>query len=208
MARYTGPNCKLCRREGTKLFLKGTRCYTAKCGIEVRNYAPGQHGQLRTKLSAYGEQLREKQKLRRIYGILERQFKCYFSKAQRFKGVTGEKLLQLLETRLDSVVLNLGLASARSQSRQLIRHGHILVNKKKVNIPSFNVSAGDIIDIKDKEDVKKAVRANLEASASREVPVWLKLDKDALKGEVVSLPTRRDIKVPVNEQLIVELYSK
>jgi small subunit ribosomal protein S4 len=174
----------------------------------VRNYAPGQHGQLRTKLSAYGEQLREKQKLRRIYGILERQFKCYFSKAQRFKGVTGEKLLQLLETRLDSVVLNLGLASARSQSRQLIRHGHILVNKKKVNIPSFNVSAGDIIDIKDKEDVKKAVRANLEASASREVPVWLKLDKDALKGEVVSLPTRRDIKVPVNEQLIVELYSK
>ncbi|HRZ86363.1 MAG TPA: 30S ribosomal protein S4 [bacterium] len=208
MAKYTGPKCKLCRRESTKLFLKGTRCFTAKCGIELRNFAPGQHGQQRTKLSEYGQQLREKQKLRRIYGILERQFKFYFVKAQRQKGVTGEKLLQLLETRLDSVVLSLGFASARPQARQLIRHGHIKVNRRKVNIPAYNVKAGDVIEVKDAEHTKKRIRENIEASASREIPVWLRVNKEALKGEVVSVPTRADIKVQVNEQLIVELYSK
>lgn len=208
MARYIGPDCKLCRREGMKLFLKGTRCQTAKCGVEVRNFAPGQHGQNRVKLSAYGEQLREKQKLRRMYGVLERQFRVYFKRAQSFKGVTGEKLLEILETRLDSVVYNLGLASARQQARQLIMHGHVKVNKVKVNIPSFNVKAGDIIEVRDSEATKKRVRVNLETSASREIPGWLKLNKEELRGEVVSMPKRGEIQVPIREQLIVELYSK
>jgi len=191
-----------------KLFLKGTRCHTAKCGVELRNYAPGQHGQQRSKLSSYGVQLREKQKLKRMYGVLEKQFKLYFDKAQRLKGVTGEKLLELLETRLDSVVFSMGFASARQQARQLIRHGHILVNKKRISIPSAIIKVGDVIEVKDSEKTKKRIQENMAASASRELPQWLKVNKDAFSGEVLSIPKREDIKIPINEQLVIELYSK
>ncbi len=208
MARYTGPSCKLCRREGTKLFLKGSRCFSSKCAIEVRNFVPGQHGQSRTKLSEYGQQLREKQKLRRMYGVLERQFQFYFSKAQKFRGVTGAKLLQLLETRLDNTLYKAGIATAKSGARQLIRHGNVLVNGHKVNIPSYHVRQGEVIEIKNRSDIRKVVKEHLEETKSREVPGWMRVNPDALRVEIITTPTRSDISVPVSEQLIVELYSK
>ncbi len=208
MARHTGAVCKLCRREGTKLFLKGSRCFSSKCAIEVRNFIPGQHGQGRSKLSEYGQQLREKQKLRRMYGVLEKQFRFYFSKAQKFRGVTGEKLLQILETRLDQVLYKSGTATAKSFGRQLIRHGNVTVNGHKVNIPAYNVRVGDTVEFRNSPDIRKIVKDNLEETKTREVPIWLKVNPEALKIEVLALPMRRDIQVPVSEQLIVELYSK
>ncbi len=208
MARHTGAVCKLCRREGTKLFLKGSRCFSSKCAIEVRNFIPGQHGQGRSKLSEYGQQLREKQKLRRMYGVLEKQFRFYFSKAQKFRGVTGEKLLQILETRLDQVLYKSGTATAKSFSRQLIRHGNVLVNGHKVNIPAYNVRVGDTVEFRNSPEIRKIVKDNLEETKTREVPIWLKVNPEALKIEVLALPMRQDIQVPVSEQLIVELYSK
>ena len=208
MARHTGPVCKLCRREGIKLFLKGNRCFSSKCAIEVRNFVPGMHGQSRTKLSEYGQQLREKQKLRRMYGVLEKQFQFYFSKAQKFRGVTGEKLLQILETRLDNVLYRSGLATAKSGARQMIRHGNVLVNGHKVNIPSYHVQGGEVVEIKNAPDIRKVVQDNLEETKNREVPAWLKVKPEAQRIDVVMTPTRQDIVVPVSEQLIVELYSK
>lgn len=208
MARYIGPSCKLCRREGIKLFLKGSRCFSSKCAIEVRNFVPGQHGQSRTKLSEYGRQLREKQKLRRMYGVLEKQFRFYFSKAQKFRGVTGEKLLQTLETRLDNTLYKAGLATAKAAARQIIRHGHVLVDGHKVNIPAYQLRAGQVIEVKSNSDIRKIIKDNLEETKSREVPNWLKVNRDALRVDVAALPMRKDIAVPVSEQLIVELYSK
>src|ERR687891_343223 len=192
MARYIGPVCRLCRREGMKLFLKGERCYTEKCAIEKRNFAPGQHGKTRkAKLVGYGLQLREKQKVKRIYGVLENQFRRYFETAERTRGITGETLLQLLERRLDNVIYRLGLATSRAQARQLVRHGHFTVNGRKVDIPSYSVKAGDTIGVK-----------------GRGVPEWLSFDQGAMSGRIASLPTREQINLPVQEQLIVELYSK
>lgn len=208
MARYTGPSCRLCRRENMELFLKGERCYTDKCAIKRRNYPPGQHGQARTKVSDYGVQLREKQKVRRIYGILEKQFRSYFEEADRMKGVTGENLLFLLERRLDNAVYRLGLASSRTEARTLVRHGHFQVNGRKVNIPSFLVKNGDVIEVREKSRNIVSINDSLEAVVRRGVPQWLELDKDARKGVVKTLPTREDITTPIQEQLIVELYSK
>ncbi len=209
MAKYTGPSCRLCRREMMKLFLKGTRCYTEKCAVARRAFPPGQHGQGRgAKLSNYGLQLREKQKVKRIYGVMERQFRRYFSIAAKTKGVTGKVLLQLLERRLDNVLFRLMFATSHTQARQIVRHGSVYVNGKRVNIPSFSVRAGDIVEIKGREGVKKVVRTNMELSKDRGVAPWLQLDADALKGTVVRLPDRDDIQMPIQEQLIVELYSK
>jgi small subunit ribosomal protein S4 len=204
MARYTGPVCRLCRREGMKLFLKGERCYTEKCGIEKRNFVPGQHGKARKqKLAGYGIQLREKQKVKRIYGVLEDQFRLYFEKADRQRGITGETLLQLLERRLDNVVYRLGLATSRPQARQLVRHGHFQVNGRKVDIPSYSVRAGDAITIRASNP---AIAHAIEEVKGRGIPGWLSFDGQA--GKVLSLPTREQINLPVQEQLIVELYSK
>ncbi len=208
MARYIGPSCKLCRREGTKLFLKGSRCFASKCAIEVRNFVPGQHGQSRTKLSEYGQQLREKQKLRRMYGVLEQQFRFYFKKAQKFRGVTGEKLLQLLETRLDNVLYKSGMSNAKASARQLIRHGNVRINGHRVDIPAYTVRAGEVIEIIDRPAIRKVIKTHLEETKNREVPTWLKVNPDAFRVEVTRTPTRIDISVPVAEQLIVELYSK
>lgn len=208
MARYIGPVCRLCRREGMKLFLKGTKCDTAKCTFERRGFAPGQHGQNRTKLSEYGVQLREKQKLKRMWGMLERQFKNYFLKASRTKGVTGETLLQMLEFRLDNVVYHLGFSSSRSGSRQLVLHGHVEVNGHKVDKPSFGLKVGDKIEIINKAKIREQVKLMLEKTASRTPVSWLLLDKDNFRGEVLKVPTRDEIAVPVSERLIVELYSK
>ncbi|RMH71022.1 MAG: 30S ribosomal protein S4 [Gemmatimonadetes bacterium] len=206
MARYTGPVCKLCRREGQKLFLKGERCFSDKCAIERRNFIPGQHGQRRrSKISEYGIQLREKQKVRRMYGVLERQFRTYFKKAARKSGVTGHNLLQILERRLDNVVYRLGIAPSRQAGRQLVRHGHFLVNGRKVNIPSYLVNAGDEITVREKS--MEVVR-NLSRKGRINIPAWLSLDAPKLTGTVLQLPTRDDITVPIQEQLIVELYSK
>jgi len=191
-----------------ELFLKGERCYTDKCAIKRRNYPPGQHGQARTKVSDYGVQLREKQKVRRIYGILEKQFRSYFEEADRMKGVTGENLLFLLERRLDNAVYRLGLASSRTEARTLVRHGHFQVNGRKVNIPSFLVKNGDVIEVREKSRNIVCINDSLEAVVRRGVPQWLELDKDARKGVVKTLPTREDITTPIQEQLIVELYSK
>jgi small subunit ribosomal protein S4 len=206
MARYTGPVCKLCRREGVKLYLKGDRCYSDKCAIVRRAYAPGQHGQGRKKLTNYGMQLREKQKARRIYGVLEGQFRKYYEVADRKKGITGESLLFLLETRLDNVVYRMGLAASRKEARQLVRHNHFTVNAEKVNIPSYHVSVGDVITVKDKSRSSEKFKAIAEVATN--VPKWLTIDKDKLEGQVVALPQREDIDIPVNETLIVELYSK
>jgi small subunit ribosomal protein S4 len=208
MARYIGPSCRLCRREGIKLYLKGDRCYTERCAIDRRGYAPGQHGQARRKLSEYGIQLREKQKAKRIYGVLERQFKRYFEIAERKKGVTGENLLRILESRLDNVVYRMGFASSRAEARQLIRHGHFTVNGKKVNIPSYLVRIGEVIAVK--EDSRKLSRMKelAETAAQRNVPQWLEVNAEAMEGRVVGLPAREDIDVPIEEHLIVELYSK
>lgn len=208
MARYTGPSCRLCRRENMELFLKGDRCYTDKCAIKRRNYAPGQHGQGRSKNSAYGIQLREKQKVRRIYGILEKQFRGYFAEADRLKGVTGENLLSLLERRLDNVVYRLGFASSRSESRQLVRHGHFTLNGKKVNIPSIQTKIGDVVELREKSRKIVAINDALDAVTRRGIPQWLELDRDACKGNLKALPIREDITTPIQEQLVVELYSK
>jgi small subunit ribosomal protein S4 len=208
VARDLGPKCRICRREGMKLFLKGERCLTEKCAIERRSYPPGEHGRGRIKQSEYLTQLREKQKARRYYGLLEQQFRTYYEKASRRSGVTGEELLRMLETRLDNVVYRLGFAVSRAQARQLVRHGHFRVNDRKVNIPSFQVKVGDVVAVKEKS--RKVVRINeaLEAVDRRGVPAWLDLDKGGFKGTVKSTPSRDDITMPIQEQLIVELYSK
>ncbi len=208
MARHTKSVCRLCRRESLKLFLKGERCYTEKCAIDRRNYPPGQHGQNRRKFSDYGSQLREKQKVKRLYGILENQFRNTFKEADRRKGITGEILLSLLERRLDNTVYRLGFANSRNEARQLVKHSHFLVNQTKVNIPSYLVKPGDIIQLREKS--KKVVRIleSLEGVARRGVPQWLELDKEQQKGNVKALPTREDITIPIQEKLIVELYSK
>jgi small subunit ribosomal protein S4 len=191
-----------------ELFLKGDRCYTDKCAIKRRNYPPGQHGQARVKISAYGVQLREKQKVRRIYGLLEKQFRSYFAEADRLKGVTGENLLSLLERRLDNVIYRLGFASSRSESRQLVRHGHFTLNGKKVNIPSIQLKSGDLIELREKSRKVSSINDSLEAVVRRGIPQWLELDRDAFKGSLKGLPVREDITTPIQEQLIVELYSK
>ncbi len=208
MARYTKSVCRFCRRENLKLFLKGERCYTEKCAFDRRTYAPGQHGQGRKKFSDYGAQLREKQKVKRLYGLLENQFRNTFTEADRRKGITGEILLQLLERRLDSTVYRLGFANSRNEARQLVLHTHFMVNQSKVNIPSFLLKPGDVIEVREKS--KKVVRIleALEGVARRGVPQWLELEKEQLKGTVKGLPAREDITLPIQEKLIVELYSK
>ena len=210
MARYIGPVCRLCRREGMKLFLKGERCYTEKCAIEKRNFPPGQHGKTRkAKLAGYELQLREKQKVKRIYGVLEDQFRGYFETADRTKGITGEVLLQLLERRLDNVVCRAGLASSRAQARQLVLHGHVRVSGKKVNIPSYQVNVGDEIAIKDNMRENAMVLDARNVAQSQNLAPWLEQDREQFKAKVVALPKRDDVQTPViNEQLIVELYSK
>ena len=209
MARYLGPVCRLCRREGMKLFLKGERCYTEKCAIEKRNVAPGQHGRARkAKLVGYGVQLREKQKVKRTYGVLENQFRRYFEAADRQKGITGELLLQMLERRLDNVVYRLGFATSRPQARQLVRHGHFTVNGKKVDIPSYPVRAGDTVAVRGKSGQNPTIQHAVEEVKGRGIPEWLAIDQGALSGKISQLPTRAQINLPVQEQLIVELYSK
>ncbi|MCL2105958.1 MAG: 30S ribosomal protein S4 [Oscillospiraceae bacterium] len=208
MARYTGAVCKLCRREGQKLFLKGDRCYTGKCAIDRRSYAPGQHGQGRKKPSEYNIQLRAKQLARRYYGLSESQFHKYFTIAERKQGVTGENLLRLCESRLDNVVYLLGWGASRAESRQLVTHGHFLVNGKKVDIPSCLLRAGDVVSIKEKSRDSEKIKRLVEASASRPVPAWLDLNRDAYEGKILSLPEREQIAAPVEEHLIVEFYSK
>ena len=209
MGRYTGPSCRLCRREGVKLFLKGLKCYGPKCPVDKRGYAPGQHGQGRVRLSDYGIQLREKQKAKRIYWVLERQFKRYFHRAQKTKGVTGQMLLQQLERRLDNVVFRMGFATSRIEGRYLVRHRGITVNGKRVDIPSYPVKVGDVVQLAKPEDGwAKRVRQNLELTKDRPVPNWLQVDGNALKGMIVRLPERDDVGLPIQEQLIVEVYSK
>ncbi|MGH9442098.1 MAG: 30S ribosomal protein S4 [Thermoanaerobaculia bacterium] len=208
MARYRESVCRLCRREGMKLFLKGDRCFKDKCAVERRNFPPGQHGKRRSKLLGYGIQLREKQKVKRIYGLLESQFRLAFERAERMKGITGENLLQQLERRLDNVVFSLGFAASRAQARQLIRHGHITVNGRKVNIPSFQVQKGQSVAVKDKSRANDLIKSSVETAKARGVPGWLELDPESFKGQVLELPKREDIKLPIQEQLIVELYSK
>ncbi len=208
MARYTESSCRLCRRENLKMYLKGDRCYTDKCAIERRPYPPGQHGQGRAKFSEYGVQLREKQKVKRMYGLLERQFRLYYARAAAKKGKTGENLLQALELRLDNVVFRSGFADTRNESRQLVRHGHFKVNGHRVNIPSFGLKTGDIVEVQDKS--RKIVRLTeaLETVDRRGVPPWLEVDKKSFKATLKTSPAREDLTMPINEQLIVELYSK
>ncbi|WP_102399146.1 30S ribosomal protein S4 [Haloimpatiens massiliensis] len=206
MARYTGASCKLCRREGMKLFLKSDKCYTDKCPFTKRSYAPGQHGQSRKKLSNYGVQLREKQKAKRIYGVLESQFRITYEKAEKMRGITGENLLVILESRLDNVVFRLGFAGSRKEARLLVTHGHFLVNGKKVDIPSYIVSANDVISVREKS--KGTEKFKTFAENPKTLPKWLEANAEKLEGKVVAIPSREDIDVPVNETLIVELYSK
>lgn len=209
MARYTGPQCRICRREGMKLFLKGDRCYSDKCGFERRAYPPGMHGQSRRgRPSDYGIQLREKQKVRAMYGVLEKQFRRYFQIADRKKGITGENLLQLLERRLDNAIYRLGLAVNRRDARQLVRHSHVRVNGRKVNIPSALVRPGDVIELKEKSRKAARVTEALESVDRRGVPAWLELDRQNFRGTVKALPSREDVGMEIQEQLIVELYSK
>ncbi len=208
MARYIDSVCRLCRRENLKLFLKGERCYTDKCAIERRAYPPGQHGQGRPKFSEYSLQLREKQKVKRMYGLLENQFRRTFTEAARVKGITGETLLVLLERRLDNVTYRMGFASSRAEARSLVRHGHILINGKKVNIPSYAVRVGDVVSVKEPSRQITRVVAALEGAQRRGVPDWAEVDREAFSGRVKILPTRSDITMPINEKLIVELYSK
>lgn len=208
MARYTGASCKQCRREGQKLFLKGERCYSNKCSVDKRPYAPGMHRQQRKKLSEYGVQLREKQKAKRFYGVLESQFRKYYEMAIRKKGVTGEILLQLLESRLDNVTHRMGFGTSRDESRQLVTHGHFLVNGKRVNIPSYLVKAGDVIEVSEKSKKSPRFKEILEITGSKVVPKWLEVDQENMKGSVISLPDREDIDLPIEEHLIVEFYSK
>ena len=208
MARYTESVCRLCRREKLKLFLKGERCYTDKCAIERRNYPPGQHGQGRPKFSEYSIQLREKQKVKRMYGLLEKQFRRTFAEASRTKGITGETLLVLLERRLDNVAYRLGFATSRAEARTLVRHGHVLVNGKKVNIPSYTVRAGDVVSVKEPSRQLGRVQSAMEGAQRRGVPDWAEVDRDTCSGKIKILPTRSDVTMPINEKLIVELYSK
>lgn len=206
MARYTGPSCRLCRREGQKLFLKGDRCYSQKCSMIKRDFAPGQHGTGRKKISNYGHQLREKQKAKRFYGLLESQFRSYFEKANKQPGITGENLLSLLETRLDNAVFRMGLGSSRKEARQLVRHGHFTVNGHKENIPSFQVKAGDVIQVKEKSASSPKFQVLKELDVN--VPTWMTVDKEKLEGKILSAPRREEIDTEVEEHLIVELYSK
>jgi small subunit ribosomal protein S4 len=209
MGRDLGPDCRLCRREGEKLFLKGTRCYTHKCAVSRREYAPGQHGlNKKTKLSNFGVQLREKQKIKRIYGVLETQFRNYFLKAVSTKGVTGHILLQFLERRLDSVLFNSGLAKSRTDGRQIVSHNHVSVNGRRVNIPSFSVKPNDVVEIKTDNKSLASIKANMELTKERKIPGWLEVDTANLKIKVVRVPAREDVTYTVNEQLVVELYSR
>jgi small subunit ribosomal protein S4 len=211
MANYHGPVCRLCRREGMKLFLKGERCYSEKCAIEKRNFAPGQHGKTKRpkKLIGYGLQLREKQKVRRIYGVLERQFRNTFEKAAQMKGVTGDNLMSMLERRLDSAIYRMGLGASRAQARQIVRHGHVQVNGRKVNVPSYEVKPGDVVEIREPSRQKGAILAAREAARHTPKPSWIDVDLESLKGSVTSMPRREElVQIPMNEQLIVELYSK
>lgn len=206
MARYTGAVCRLCRREGMKLFLKGDRCYSDKCSVTRRGYAPGQHGQSRKKMSNYGLQLREKQKAKRIYGILEKQFRRYYVKADKLRGITGENLLRLLEMRLDSVIYKLGYGNSRNEARQLVTHGHFLVNGKKVDIPSFELSVNDVVSVCEKSRGTETFKTFNENPKT--LPNWIESNRENFEAKIVSMPTREDIDIPVNETLIVELYSK
>jgi len=208
LARYKESVCRMCRREGLKLFLKGDRCYTEKCAYERRGYAPGEHGQLRRKFSDYGVQLREKQKLKRMYGLLEKQFKGNFEKADRQKGITGTNLLLLLERRLDNMVFRMGFANSRNEARQLVRHNHFLVSSKPVNIPSYLVKVGDEVQLREKSRTVERILEAMETIARRGVPSWLELDKANFRGIVKAMPGREDLTMPVQEQLVVELYSK
>lgn len=208
MARYTDSVCRLCRRENLKLFLKGNRCYTDKCAVDRRSYAPGQHGQGRAKITEYGTQLREKQKVKRIYGLLEGQFRNFFKRAETQKGVTGTNLLLLLEKRLDNVVFKAGFLGSRRESRQMVRHNHFLVNGKKVNIPSYRVKVGDVIEVKEKSRKIEKVNESLNSVVRRGIPKWIELEKESYKCTIHIEPEREDITMPISEQLIVELYSK
>lgn len=208
MARYTGPQCRLCRRETEKLFLKGDRCFTEKCAVERRQYPPGQHGQRRGKLSDYGIQLREKQKVRNTYGVLEKQFRKYFHSAETKKGVTGEVLLQLLETRLDNLVYRMGFAPNRTSARQLVKHGHFLVNGKEVNIPSCHIQVGDTVEVRETSREIGIIKDSAVRAEQRGIPAWVESDFQNFKGKVLQIPVREDIQLTAQEQLIVELYSK
>ena len=208
MARYIDASCKLCRREGEKLFLKGERCYTNKCSVSRRVYAPGQHGQQKKKMSEYGLQLREKQKVRRFYGVLETQFRNYFTMAVKKKGVTGENLLKILESRLDNVIYRLGLSTSRPEARQLVRHGHSTVNGSKADIPSILLEPGDVVAVKDKFRGSSKVKSIIDIAGGKVVPKWLEFDAENLTGKVVTLPAREEIDLPIREHLIVERYSR
>jgi len=208
MARYTGPLCRVCRREGDKLFLKGDRCFTEKCSVERRKYPPGQHGQRRTKISDYGIQLREKQKTRKSYGLFEKQFRIYFHEAERRKGATGELLLQLLERRMDSAAFRMGFAINRREARQFITHGHFTVNGRAVSIPSYLVKAGDVIEVREKSRKIPTLADNMSRLENRGIPAWVEVDSASFKGKVLHIPSREEMQLPVQEQLIVELYSK
>lgn len=208
MARYTGAVCKLCRREGMKLYLKGDRCYTDKCSVGRRAYAPGQHGMSRKKPSGYGMQLREKQKVKRVYGVLESQFRMYFEEAERLKGVTGENLLRLLELRLDNVAYRMGFGDSRKEARQLVRHGHFTVNGKKVDIPSYQVGLNDLVTVKATSKSTEKFKELAETAAGKTAPQWLSVNAEMMEARVLSLPAREDIDIPIEEHLIVELYSR
>ncbi len=208
MARYTESVCRLCRREGMKLFLKGDRCYSDKCSVERRSYPPGQHGQRRGKFSPFGVQLREKQKVKRMYGLLEKQFRGYFEKADRQRGITGENLVILLERRLDNMVYRMGFANSRNEARMLVRQNHFLVNKKKVNIPSILTNPGDVIEVSEKSRKVTRIQEAMESVAGRGIPSWLELDKNRFTGTIKALPMREELTMPIQEQMIVELYSK
>jgi small subunit ribosomal protein S4 len=208
LARYIESACRLCRRENLKLYLKGERCYSDKCAFERRSYPPGQHGQGRVKFSNYGVQLREKQKVKRMYGLVEKQFRNFFVKAERMKGITGINLLLLLERRLDNLVYRLGFANSRSEARQMVRHSHFLVQGKKVNIPSYLVKVGQVIELREKSRKIAKIGESLEGVARRGIPSWLELEKEQFRGRLVTLPSREDLTMPIKEQLIVELYSK
>lgn len=208
MARYTGAVCRLCRREGQKLFLKGERCYSEKCSVGLRGYAPGQHGQGRKKSSEYGMQLRAKQTARRFYGVQENQFHHYFEIAERKQGITGDNLLRILESRLDNVIYRVGFASSRAEARQLVGHGHYEVNGKRVDIASYLLKAGDVVSICEKSRASEKIKAVVEANSARPVPEWIDVDRNNLSAKVIALPTREQIEAPVEEQLIVEFYSK
>ena len=208
MGRYIGSVCRLCRREGMKLFLKGSRCYSEKCAVDKRNYPPGQHGQARPRVSEYSGQLREKQKIKRIYGLLERQFRKYFHKAERMKGITGENLLVLLERRLDNMVYRLGFASSRREARQLVRHRHFKVHGRIVDFPNYLVKEGEVVEVRESSQELLPIQKALAAIETRGFPAWLELDKAQYRGKLRALPTKEDIALPVNEQLVVELYSR